>query len=316
MAADTKSPHSIGGTYTGRSRERWRRNIHAYLYLVPALVLLLGLTFYPLVRTFYLSVRDVNLLRGDRGFTGFTNFTGLLSDTQLVWPAFWNSIIWTVGSVAGEYILGLFSAAMLNLNLRGRSLFRMLMLIPWTVPIVIAAMLWRWILDPSYGIANVLLVRTGILEESVYWLGRIDTALASSVFINIWRTFPFYTITLLAAMQSVPRELYEAASLDGAGAWQKFMKITMPHLRGVSMALIILHVIWTFNNVDFIWLLTEGGPLHSSETLATLVYRMAFRTYEIGNAAALSILMIIFLLLIAGIYALIIRGFRRWGRAS
>lgn len=311
MATEARRPRATDAASTGRFRARWRRNIHAYLYLIPALVLLLGLTFYPLVRTFYLSVRDVNLLRGDLGFTGLGNFASVLSDTRLVWPAFLNSIIWTVGSVGGEYLLGLFSAATLNLNLRGRGLFRMLILIPWTVPIVIAAMLWRWILDPSYGIANVLLVRTGILEESVYWLGRVDTSLGSSVFINIWRTFPFYTITLLAAMQSVPVDLYEAASLDGAGAWQKFLKITMPHLRGVSTALIILHVIWTFNNVDFIWLLTEGGPLHSSETLATLVYRMAFRTYQIGDAAALSILMIFFLLGVAGTYALVIRGLRR-----
>jgi multiple sugar transport system permease protein len=189
----------------------------------------------------------------------------------------------------------------------------MLVLIPWTVPIVIAAMLWRWILDPSYGIANVLLVRTGIIDDSVYWLGQVNTALASSVFINVWRTFPFYTISLLAAMQSVPQELYEAASLDGAGAWQRFLRITMPHLRGVSMALITLHVIWTFNNVDFIWLLTEGGPLHSSETLATLVYRMAFETYQISDAAALSVLMIFFLLAVAGALALIARGLQKRG---
>jgi multiple sugar transport system permease protein len=178
----------------------------------------------------------------------------------------------------------------------------MLVLIPWTVPIVIAAMTWRWILQPEYGIGNVLLVRAGILAEPIYWLGDLSTALGTTIFVNIWRSFPFYTITLLAAMQAVPRELLEAAAIDGANAWQRFWKITLPHLKGVSLALIVLHVVWTFNNVEFIWLLTEGGPLHASETLATLVYRLAFRTFQISEAASLSVMMIALLLIVGAGY--------------
>ncbi len=278
------------------------RHGHAYLFMLPAVLLLLGLTVWPLARTFLLSVENVNLVRPGSEFVGLGNFRTQLADRVLFWPAVWHSLVWTIGSVAGEYLLGLGSAVLLNQPLRGRGLFRMLVLIPWTVPIVIAAMTWRWILQPEFGIGNILLVRLGVLAEPHYWLGDLQTALGSAVFVNIWRSFPFYTITLLAAMQAVPKELLEAASIDGANAWQRFWKITLPHLKGVSVALIVLHVVWTFNNVEFIWLLTEGGPLHASETLATLVYRMAFRTFEIGEAAALSVMMILFLVVVGGLY--------------
>ncbi len=278
------------------------RHLHAYIFMLPAVLLLLGLTVWPLARTFLLSVENVNLVRPGSEFVGLGNFRTQLADRVLFWPAVWHSLIWTIGSVAGEYLLGLGAAVLLNQPLRGRGLYRMLVLIPWTVPIVIAAMTWRWILQPEFGIGNILLVRLGVLDEPHYWLGDLQTALGSAVFVNIWRSFPFYAITLLAALQAVPKELLEAASIDGANAWQRFWKITLPHLKGVSVALIVLHVVWTFNNVEFIWLLTEGGPLHASETLATLVYRMAFRTFEIGEAAALSVMMILLLVVVGGLY--------------
>ncbi|MBA3450259.1 MAG: sugar ABC transporter permease [Chloroflexia bacterium] len=286
------------------------RYAYAYLFMAPAVLLLLGLTVWPLLRTFALSVQNVNLVRPGSGFVGLDNFRTQLTDEALFWPAVWHSLVWTAGSVGGEYLLGLASAALLNLPLRGRGLFRMLVLIPWTVPIVISAMTWRWILQPEFGIANVLLVRAGILAEPIYWLGDLATALGTTVFVNVWRSFPFYTITLLAAMQAVPKELLEAAAIDGANAWQRFWKITLPHLKGVSVALIVLHVVWTFNNVEFIWLLTEGGPLHASETLATLVYRLAFRTFQISEAASLSVMMILVLLTVGAGYLAVSRRSR------
>jgi multiple sugar transport system permease protein len=303
--------HPAQPAIVGRRSRRFARYLHAYLFMAPAVLLLLALTAWPLARTFALSVTNLNLVRPDSQYVGLANFREQLSDAKLFWPAVWHSIIWTVGSVGGEYLLGLGSAVLLNQSLRGRGLYRMLVLIPWTVPIVIAAMTWRWILQPEFGIANIWLVRAGLLDKPLYWLGNIDTALGAAVFVNIWRSFPFYTITLLAAMQAIPKELLEAAAIDGANAWQRFWKIAFPHLRGVSLALIVLHVIWTFNNVEFIWLLTEGGPLHASETLATLVYRMAFRTFQIGQAAAVSVLMIFLLIGVGLLYAAINRRSQR-----
>lgn len=278
-------------------RSRFRtRHVHAYLFMLPAVLLLLGLTLWPLVRTFSLSLQNASLVRPGARFVGLDTFRDEIVSDELFWPAVWHSLLWTFGSVAGEYLLGLGSAVLLNQPLRGQRFYRMLVLIPWTVPIVIAAMTWRWILQPQFGIGNVMLVQAGILNEPRAWLGDVNTSLGSAIFVNVWRSFPFYTITLLAAMQSVPKELLEAAAIDGATARQRFFHITMPHLKGVSVAIIAMHIIWTFNNVDFIWLLTEGGPLHSSETLATLVYRMAFRTYQVSRAASLSVIMILFLL--------------------
>jgi multiple sugar transport system permease protein len=199
--------------------KRLGRYGYAYLFMLPAVLLLVGLTVWPLIRTFALSVQNVNLVRPGSEFVGLDNFRTQLADRTLFWPAVWHSLVWTAGSVGGEYLLGLGSAALLNLPLRGRGLFRMLVLIPWTVPIVIAAMTWRWILQPEFGIANLLLVRAGILAEPIYWLGNLSTALGTTIFVNIWRSFPFYTITLLAAMQAVPKELLEAAAIDGANAW-------------------------------------------------------------------------------------------------
>lgn len=297
-----ETTRTAGAAVPKRRASLLGRNLHAYLFMLPAVVLMTGVTIWPLLRTFALSVQNLNLVRPGSAFVGLDNFRVDLTADDLFWPAVWHSLIWTFGSVGGEYVLGLGSAVLLNQQIRGRGLFRMLVLIPWTVPIVVAAMTWRWILQPEFGIGNVLLVRAGILSEPYYWLGEIRTALATAVFINVWRSFPFYTITLLAALQSVPHELLEAAAIDGANAWQRFWKISMPHLRGVSIALIILHVVWTFNNVDFIWLLTEGGPLHASEVLATLVYQMAFRTFQIGRAASLSVIMMMFLLAIGGAY--------------
>jgi multiple sugar transport system permease protein len=279
--------------------------------MLPAVLLLLGLTFWPLARTFWLSVQNVNLVRPGSEFIGLANFRDALTADELFWPAVWHSVLWTFGSVTGEYLLGLGSAVLLNQPLRGQRFYRMLVLIPWTVPIVIAAMTWRWILQPEFGIANIMMVRFDLISAPRYWLGDVQTALGSVIFVNIWRSFPFYTITLLAAMQSVPKELLEAAAIDGAKPWQRFLHITMPHLKTVSIAIIAMHVIWTFNNVDFIWLMTEGGPLHSSETLATLVYRMAFRTYQVSRAAALSVLMIGILVATGVIYLAMQRWFGR-----
>ena len=307
MSTSTEAARATAGTVVVRRSRLRTRHLHAYLFMLPAVLLLLGLTLWPLVRTFSLSVQNVNLVRPGSRFVGFDNFRDALGRDELFWPAVWHSVFWTCGSVAGEYLLGLGSAVLLNQPLRGQRVYRMLVLIPWTVPIVIAAMTWRWILQPEYGIANITLVRMGLLDQPRYWLGDIHTALGAAIFVNVWRSFPFYTITLLAAMQSVPKELLEAAAIDGATARQRFLHVTMPHLKGVSIAIVALHVIWTFNNVDFIWLLTEGGPLHSSETLATLVYRMAFRTYQVSRAAALSVLMIFFLVAIGGSYLAIQR---------
>ncbi|MBP1931355.1 carbohydrate ABC transporter permease [Ammoniphilus resinae] len=268
----------------------------AYLFMLPAIFFLIILFVLPFIEVFKMSFYSVNLLNPEaEAFIFLDNFISALSDPTF-YQYLYQGLIWTFGSVIGEYIVGIVTAILLNQNIRGKTFFRAIIFIPWLVPIVVAAMTWRWILNPDFGIFNVMLVKVGILDESINWLGTAGTAMLAVIFVNVWRTFPFYTVTLLAGLQSIPKEILEAAEIDGAGIWQRFWYIILPSLKGVSAVIIILHVIWTFNNFDFIWLLTEGGPLHATETLAITTYLEAFEKYHFGQASALSSIMILILI--------------------
>ena len=157
-------------------------------------------------------------------------------------------------------------------------------------------------MTPDYGVLNLWAVRLGLLKAPVYWLGNTDTALLTVAFVNIWRSFPFYTVSLLAAMQAIPREIQEAAAVDGAGTLRRFFVITMPHLRAVSITLIFIHIIWTAVNFDFIYVMTEGGPLNASETLPIMIYRYAMQNFDVGAACALASMMMGFMVTCFALY--------------
>ena len=199
-------------------------------------------------------------------------------------------------SVAGEYAIGLASAVALAQPIRGRAVFRGLIIIPWVIPIVVAGLTWTWMLTPDYGVVNLWLVKLGLLAKPYYWLGNLDSALLTVAFVNIWRSFPFYTLSLLAALMSIPRDILESAAMDGAGPVRRFAYIVMPHLKAVSLTLIFIHIIWTAINFDFIWVMTQGGPLNSSETLPILIYRYAFEDFDVGAASALAMMTMGFML--------------------
>ncbi|WP_337102642.1 carbohydrate ABC transporter permease [Paenibacillus sp. YIM B09110] len=229
------------------------------------------------------------------GFSGLSNFKEVVHNEYFL-KALWNTVVWTVLSVAGEYAMGLISAVALNQQVKGRALFRAIIIIPWVVPIVIAGMTWTWMLTPDYGIINLWLTKLGIIDQPYYWLGELDTALLTVVFVNVWRSFPFFTISLLAGLQSVSRDMLEAAAIDGAGVRTRFFRIVMPQLKTVSITIVFIHVIWTAVNFDFIWVMTEGGPLYASETLPIMIYRYAMESYNFGNASALASMMLGFMI--------------------
>ena len=267
----------------------------AALFTAPVVLLLLVLIAYPLLRVLWESVRFVNLVNPTvQGFAGLENFRTVLADDDFV-LALENTAIWTALSVAGEYALGLASALALARNVRGRGVFRALIIVPWVIPIVVAGLTWTWMLTPEYGILNHWLVQAGVIRQPIAWLGQPATALFTVTLVNIWRSFPFYTISLLAALQAVPRELHEAAAVDGAGPMRRFRVITMPHIRTVSLTLILIHVIWTAINFDFIWVMTQGGPLDASETLPIMIYRYAMQQFDVGAACALASMMMGFM---------------------
>jgi multiple sugar transport system permease protein len=272
------------------------------LFVAPAALFFLVLIAYPLFRVLWYSLHYVNLINpAQTGFAGIDNYTTVVTDDDF-WPSLWHSLVWTTLSVSGEYVLGLASAVALAQPVRGRSIFRGIIIIPWVIPIVVAGLNWTWLLTPDYGVLNLWAVKLGLLKAPVYWLGSLDTALLTVTFVNIWRSFPFYTVSLLAAMQAIPRELHEAAAVDGAGTMRRFFVITMPHLRTVSYALIFIHVIWTAINFDFIYVMTEGGPLNASETLPIMIYRYAMQNFDVGAACALATMMMGFMVASFAIY--------------
>jgi multiple sugar transport system permease protein len=294
MATSEASISAWLGPMTSRARGRtraaqaWRL---AAVFLAPAATFFLLLIAYPLAQVVWTAFHYVNLTNPTiSGYAGLDNFASVLGDDRF-WPSLLRTGIWTFVSVAGEYTLGLISAIALAQPIRGRTIFRALIIIPWVIPIVVAGLTWTWMLTPDYGVINLWLVKVGLLSKPYYWLGNLDSALLTVSFVNIWRSFPFYTLSLLAALMAVPRDILESAAMDGAGVFRRFIYITMPHLRAVSLTLILIHVIWTAINFDFIWVMTQGGPLNSSETLPIMIYRFSFEDFDVGAASALAMMM-------------------------
>jgi multiple sugar transport system permease protein len=260
----------------------------AALFYAPTAFLLLLLVAWPLVNVVWQGFHYVNLVDpATTGFAGLDNYRTILEDEDFL-PAVVHTGVWTILSVAGEYALGLISAIALAQPVKGRAVFRGIIVIPWVIPIVIAGLNWMWLLNPDYGILNAWMVKLGLIDHARDWLGGLDTSLLTVTFVNIWRSFPFYTISLLAAMQAVPRDLHEAAAMDGASTLRRFFVITMPHLKTVSLTLIFIHVVWTAINFDFIWVMTQGGPLNASQTLPVMIYQYAMQNYDVGAACALA----------------------------
>lgn len=270
-----------------RAKTRHSSRIAALFY-APTAFLLLVLIAWPLVNVVWQGFQYANLVDpSTSGYAGLENFRTVVEDEDF-FPALANTLLWTVLSVAGEYALGLVSAIALAQPVRGRAVFRGIIVVPWVIPIAIAGLNWMWLLNPDYGILNAWMVQLGLIERPRDWLGGIDTSLLTVTFVNIWRSFPFYTISLLAALQSVPGDLHEAAAMDGAGTIRRFFVITMPHLKTVSLTLVFIHVVWTAINFDFIWVMTQGGPLNASQTLPIMIYRYAMQDFDVGAACALA----------------------------
>lgn len=269
-----------------------RRKVNALLLLLPAIAFMLLLIAYPLVKVIIDSFSYQHLVNKNlSGFAGLENFRKVITDKNFG-TAVRNTINWTVFSVLGEYLLGLVSALLLNQKIKGRAFFRTCIFIPWLVPIIVAGMTWSWMLNSEFGIINYLLTQSGLIDTPINFLGDKAWAMPTVILVNIWRSFPYYTISILAALQSIPSDQYEAAAIDGAGMTRRFFSVTMPHIRTVSLVITFIHIIWTSINFDFIWVMTEGGPNYATETLPLMIYRYSMRKYDVGAASALSTMMI------------------------
>ena len=267
-----------------------------YLLLAPALVVLLSVVLFPLLYNFYLAFRNMSLYRfRDHAFVGFDQFALILRE-PVFYELLGKSLIWTVVNVAGHVIVGVLLALMLNGPVLGRTLFRTLLILPWAMPQYISALTWRGMFNYEYGAVNLILQQWFHLP-AVPWLSDPFWAFVAPILTNLWLGFPFMMVVALGGLTAIPREQYEAAELDGAGSWDKLIRITLPGLAPTLTPAILLGTVWTFNSMLVVWLVSNGGmPADRTHILVTYIYKMAFTYSRYSYAAALSV--VVFLLLL------------------
>jgi multiple sugar transport system permease protein len=263
--------------------------------LLPSVAFVGILIIIPIVYDFYLTFHYVSVFNPrNPKFVGFENYIRLLNE-EAFWSDLVTAIIYTFSSVALQLVLGLAVALFLNQNFAGRNLLRGIVLLPYLIPTVCVVFIAKWMLDPMYGIVNTVL--RSFAGFSINWLGAPGAAMASAIAVNTWKFFPFVEIALLARLQTISPTLYEAAGIDGATSFQKFMHITVPELASVMFVVALLRTIWAFNDFQLIYILTAGGPMNSTEILPLLAYREAFSKGNIGMGATVAIFMALFLFL-------------------
>jgi multiple sugar transport system permease protein len=273
-----------------------------YLILLPSLIPVVILSVFPLLRGMYLGFTDARAGRNvDIHFTGLANYRELLSD-ELFWGSFRIGLVWAFGVTALQFLLGLGLALLLNQPLRLRGLARVMALVPWAMPPVVVGILWRLVYHPDAGLLNEVLYRTGADGLQHNWLGNFSTALPAVILVGVWAGMPQTTVVLLAGLQGVPRELHEAAAVDGASTWQRFRNITLPALRPVIVAITSLDFIWNFNSFGLVYVLTAGGPGGKTMLPMLFAYEEAFRYGNYGYAAALGNAMVVIIIGLLAIY--------------
>jgi len=275
-----------------------------WLLLAPALAAVSFIVLLPVAQTVWLSLHRAILTRPrDRPFIGLDNYAALLAD-PLFWESLRHSLVWVVATVALQFALGFTAALLLNRSFWWRSAARALIVVPWALPSVIIGLTWSWMLDFNLGVANELLLRSGILSESVAWLARPDTAMPAVILALVWQGFPFFAVTLLAGLQAIPAEQYEAATVDGAGSWRCFIHVTLPGLAGVIATTLLLRMIWVANSLDVILVMTGGGPGTATHTLPLYAFLKAWSGLDFGYGSALAVVLTLLLLGVVIAYAL------------
>lgn len=284
--------------------------IYPYLLVLPAVVLVVGVVVYPVASGIWYAFHDVTLRTLNRGtvtFVGTRNFERAFAD-PVFWLAARNTVVWVTLNVVAQLGLGLALALLLNRPRWAIGFFRSGILVPWVVPSVVAVLTWRWMYEPSVGIVNELLLRLGLIQSYHPWLGDTNTSLLAVTVESIWKGTPFVMLLLLAALQMVPRSVLEAAEMDGASGWRKLWHVILPQIRVAFAIAAVLTFILTVNNFNAIWLMTEGGPLHSSEILFTLAYKYGFQRFDMGLASAVATLIFIGLVIATTIYLFLIQS--------
>ena len=290
--SDMPSSFSVDAAPPSGKNVRWgwdraKTRAFPYLLIAPSVICLCGILLFPIIKGILLSFYAVKFAES-APFVGLANYTRMLHDA-----AFWRmlrlTLIYTVFSVVGTFGLALAVALLVNKQFRGRTTVRAILTLPWAIPEVAAVLVWTWMFDYQYGVVNYLLQKLHVVQQSPQWLMNPQLALASVLIVTIWKVFPLSALVLLAGLQSISPELYEAARIDGAKRFQQFWYVTRPGLRAIASILLLLITIWSFRRFTIIWVMTQGGPMDATQTLVIGVYRFAFNYFDMGYAAALGV---------------------------
>lgn len=292
------------------ARPARRRRIHKrdilfiVLMLLPAAGLTLWMTYYPIGRGIIMSFQNYNIFNlSNVKFVGLQNFVDLLTSGPFnnFYPTMWNTFVYVFGSLIPQLLFGFALALLLQKKFRGRSLYQGVVFFPWAVSGFIIGIVWRWMFNGSSGVINDLLMKIGLIGAPVAWLSSTSTAMLSVIIANVWYGIPFFVIMITAALQSVPQELYEAASIDGAGAFVKFRVVTLPHIKSVLILTTLLRVIWIFNGPEMIFAMTNGGPAGATQIMTSYMYAL-ISGMDYGMASAVGVICTLILILYALIY--------------
>ncbi len=277
-----------------------RKNLFVAFFIVPTFLVLLAVVFYPFIYNLVISFSNMNLRHiKDWQLIGFTQYIKVFTEPSepSFYAIFLKTIIWTFVNVFFHVVIGVFLALLLNQHIRGKSVYRTLLILPWAIPQYIVALTWRGMFNYEYGSINLVITKYLSLP-AVEWLKSPTEAFLACILTNVWLGFPFMMVVALGALQSIPHELYEAADIDGASWFQKLKNITLPLIRPVMIPAITLGIVWTFNNLNIVWLVSNAGePSDQTHILISFVYKAAFNLYRYGYAAALSMVIFVILLI-------------------
>jgi ABC-type sugar transport system permease subunit len=299
---------AIASRRAGSLAMRVRRSVYPYVWISPALLVFGVFTLLPLAAGVALSLVSWDGIHAAR-WQGLANYVQVLQD-QTFWQALVHNVIYAVGTVVGKIVLALVLAVLLNRALRGRAVFRTVLFMPVVMSFVVVGLIWSWIYNYNFGLLNAILGMLGLQAWKQDWLGNASIALGALIVVDIWKWFGFHMVINLAGLQSIPNELYEAARIDGASAWQSFWRVTLPLLKPVTMINVLLATSGAFNVFDLVYVMTEGGPVNATDVAMLHIYTQAFQFYRFGYAAAMSYI----LLILVGIVSLVLMRMMRQER--
>jgi len=302
--ANTSTP--LGSAASRRRTRDWlwlRGELTPYFFLAPTLIALLLFSVYPFITGILFAFQDITWFGGSANWVGLENFDRILEGStgsaQFFQQALRQTVVWTVGVVGGQLILGYVTALLLNQRVPGRWIFRTLILLPWAMPSVVVALTWQWLYDPFFGLINHYLNELGLIRGPKVWVGQPNSSIGPIMLVGIWRGLPFMALMLLSGLQAIPEELYDAAKVDGANLLQRFRFITLPLMRTVTVVVVMLTTMWWWNSFDLQKIMSPVGNLGTQTmTLPVLAWHEAFKWHHLGRGAAISVISMLVMLVV------------------